>query len=253
MILTWWKNMIRKQIVTIICLLLIPLHLFGNELKLATLEWEPYIYSHSDQGYVAQLVRMAFSDSDYDVELSFFPWARAVRVAKNSDVAGYFPEYYSKKVAENFYFSEPFLAAPLVLFKRKNDIIKYSNLRDLEPYTIAVVRGYVNTVEFDEATYLKKEITTRDLQSFKMLMQGRVDLVVADKYVGYHLISKYMPESLAFIDIIEPPLELKELYLCISKQHPNALGILEAFNNGLLKMRDSGFLDNITQHFFLPK
>lgn len=237
----------------LIVLFLTPFQVFGQELKLATLEWEPYVYSHSDQGYVAQLVKMAFAHSDYEVKLSFFPWARAVRAARYGTFAGYFPEYYSKERAEDFYFSESFPAAPLVLFKRKIDVIKYSTLRDLAPYKIAVVRGYVNTEEFDKATYLKKEKTKSDLQNFKMLMAGRVNLVAADKYVGYYLIKKYLPESLEFIDIIDPPLEMKELYLCVSKKHPDAAKILESFNNGLRNMRDNGFLENLTQRFFLLK
>ena len=245
--------MTRKMFFLLIFLFLTPIQLFGAELKLATLEWEPYIYSHSDQGYVAQLVKMAFANSDYEVKLSFFPWARAVYVARNGTFAGYFPEYYSKKRAEEFHFSESFSAAPLVLFKRKKDVIEYSNLRDLEPYTIAVVRGYVNTEEFDKATYLRKEKTQSDLQSFKMLMGGRVNLVVADKYVGYYLIKSYLPESLEFIDVIEPLLETKKLYLCVSKQHPDAVKILQTFNNGLRNMRDNGFLENLKQRFFLLK
>lgn len=244
--------MTKRTLITLI-LLLIPFQLLGKELKLATLEWEPYIYSHSDQGFVAQLIQKAFAGSDYEVKLAFFPWARAVRVAQSHEFAGYLPEYYSSKIAEDFYFSEPFFATPLVFFKRKKDSINYSNLRDLKPYTIAVVRGYVNTVDFDEATYLNKEITTQDLQGFKMLMLGRVDLVVADKNVGYHLIQSYLPESLEFIDVVEPPLEIKKLYLCISKQHPDAVEILQIFNTGLLKMRTSGFLDDITHHIFSPE
>jgi polar amino acid transport system substrate-binding protein len=242
-----------KQILITILLLSMPGHLLGKELKLATLEWEPYIYSHSDQGCVAQIVKMAFANSEFEAKLSFFPWARAIRVAKSSDFAGYFPEYYSNKIAEKFYFSEPFLKTPLVFFKRKNDIINYSSLRDLEPYTIAVVRGYVNTVEFDDATYLKKEMTTQDLQGFKMLMLGRVDLVVADEYVGYHILKNHLPESFDDIDIVEQPLEIKKLYLCISKQHPEAVQIMQAFNNGLLRMQSNGLLDDITHHFYSPK
>ncbi|MBM9512810.1 substrate-binding periplasmic protein [Desulfogranum marinum] len=242
--------MTRKFVFLLIFFFGVPIQLVCAELKLTTLEWAPYVYNHSDQGYVAQLVKMAFANSNYEVKLSFFPWARALRVASNGTFAGYFPEYYSEQRSEEFYFSESFPAAPLVLFKRKKDVIEYSNLRDLEPYTIAVVTGYVNTEEFDKATYLKKEKTTSDLQNFKMLMAGRVDLVVADKYVGYYLVKNYLPESLQFIDVIDPPLDRKKLYLCVSKKHPDAVMILQAFNNGLYNMRNNGFLENLTQRFF---
>ncbi len=242
--------MSHKFISFLIFLLSIPAYSIGAELRFATLEWEPYIYNHSDQGYAAQVIKMAFANSDYEVDYTFFPWARAIHMAKKNNFAGYFPEYYSKEKTKDFYFSEPFPAAPLVFLKRKTDHIEYSSLQDLKPYSIAVVRGYVNTEEFDEATFLIKEETTSDLQNLKKLIGGRINLVVIDKYVGYYLLKKYLPESLNLIDTVEPPLENKELYLCVSKQHAEALQIVEAFNNGIHTMRKDGSLDRLVQQFF---
>lgn len=244
-------NMLRKLILFLIFLCSIPTQPHGAEVKLATLEWEPYIYKNSDQGYVSQIIKMAFANSEYEIENIFFPWARAVYMAKKSDFAGYYPEYYSKEKTDDFYFSEPFPAAPLVLFKRKTDMIEYSNLQDLRNYSIAVVRGYVNTEEFDRATFLKKEETTSDLQNLKKLVSGRVNLAVIDKYVGYYLMEKYLPEGLSLIDTVTTPLAEKELHLCISKQHPEALKIMAAFNKGLQAMRENGSLEHLTQRFFL--
>lgn len=221
-------------------------------LKLATLEWEPYIGKQlQGQGYVAQLVKLAFANSEYDVQLSFFPWARTVHMADEGEYAGYFPEYYSEAIAENFIFSDPFPGGELTFIKRKGDRISYSTLHDLKHYTIGVVRGYVNTVEFDEAAYLTKEEAKDDLQNLRKLLGNRVDLVVADKYVAFHLMRTYFPGRMAEVEYIDPPLGHKQLYLCISKKHPRAQTILASFNAGLKIIRQDGSLLRLIERSLL--
>lgn len=238
------RSLLRGILVLIACVFLLPHSSMGRTpLKLATLDWEPYIGEKlPGQGYVAQLVELAFANSEYDVELSFFPWARTVHMADEGGYAGYLPEYYSEEVAEDFFFSDPFPGGELTFFKRKSDTISYSTLRDLQPYTIGVVRGYVNTAEFDEATYLKKKEANDDLQNLRKLLGNRIDLIVADKYVALYLLRTYLSESMEDVDYIAPPLDQKQLYLCISKKYPNAQNILASFNDGLKISRQNGSL-----------
>lgn len=240
--------MLRLLLLTVL-LAVYPSSGSGELLKIATLEWEPYISSHSSRGYVDRIVREAFGRANYEVDLQFFPWARTVSMAKSDDFVGYVPEYQSETLEKEFIFSAPFPGGPLVLFKRRADHIRYSSLQDLTPYTIAVVRGYVNTRELDEATFLKKEKTTNDEQSFRMLLAGYVDLVVADKHVGYDILRRTMPDGKGQIDTIEPPLEMKDFFLCVARRHPDAEKIIEAFNQGLYAMKQDGRLDQLYQEF----
>src|SRR5688500_15785549 len=64
--------------------------------RLASLEWEPYIGPRlPDQGYAAALVRAAFADQGMKVEISFYPWARALHLARTGAVDGLMPEYFN--------------------------------------------------------------------------------------------------------------------------------------------------------------
>ncbi|WP_163337459.1 ABC transporter substrate-binding protein [Desulfopila sp. IMCC35008] len=240
-------------VVFIACVLFLPPSSIGQTpLKLTTLEWEPYIGAQlRGQGYVAQLVKLAFATSEYDVKLSFFPWARTIQMARENEYAGYLPEYYSEEVAKDFIFSDPFPGGELSFFKRKDDTINYSSLQDLTPYIIGVVRGYVNTPEFDEATYLTKEEASDDLQNLRKLLGNRVDLIVADRYVVFHLMRTYLSDRTGEVDYIDPPLAQKQLYLCISKNHPNAQAILASFNAGLKIIRQDGSLLRLIEKSFL--
>ncbi|MBA4369803.1 MAG: amino acid ABC transporter substrate-binding protein, partial [Desulfobacterium sp.] len=108
-----------------------------NFLSFATLEWEPYIGKNlPNQGYVAEIVKLAYEKAGYRVEYKFMPWARVVMMTKNGKFDGYLPEYYAEELRENFLVSDPFPGGPLGLFKRKNETIVYKTIQDLKPYKI---------------------------------------------------------------------------------------------------------------------
>lgn len=219
-----------------------------NLITLSTLDWEPYIGQNlPDQGYVASLVREAYKAAGFTVDYKFMPWARAVAMARKGVCDGYLPEYYAESLQKDFFVSDPFPGGPLGLFKRKADAIAFRTLMDLKPYTIGVVRDYINTREFDEATYLHKEVADNDVTNFRMLVGKRLDLVVADKFVGAYLLKKDMPDRAGEVEFMSPILEEKNLYLCISRLTPDAEVKIKAFNEGLRAIRENGKLAALLQ------
>ncbi len=135
------------------------------------------------------------------------------------------------------------------MFKVKGSTITYKELNDLKPYRIGVVRGFVNTAEFDAADYLHKEEVTTNLMNIKKLLAERVDLIVADKFVGFYLLNKYLPHMFGQIESISPPLQDKKLYLCISKKSDNADLKVKIFNKGLKEMHEDGTFDKILEKY----
>lgn len=224
-----------------------------NSVRLVTLEWEPYIGSAlENEGYVAEVARSAFRQSGYSVTIDYMPWARVISQAERADYDGYLPEYYAPELEENYYISEPIPGGPLGFFKRKGEQIVYSRLEDLKLYRFGVVKGYINTEEFDSASYLQVEPVQSDLQNFQKLLRKRIDLVVADKRVGFFVIAKHIPEHLESIEFVHPPLEIKKLYLCISKKTAGAGKKLQAFNKGLKLLDESGQLQKIMAKHGFP-
>lgn len=218
----------------------------AEKIRLSTLNWEPYIGEKlKDHGFVAELVKKAYASKGYEVELTYLPWARVVAMAKNGNFDGYLPEYYSESLKTDFLISNPYPGGPLVFFKRKDTKITFKSLSDLKPYSIGVVRGYLNTIEFDNASFLKKDVVRDDLTNIKKLTAGRIDLMVADKFVGYHLIETQYPKARDKLDVVEPVLEEKQLYLCISKKTPLATKKLNAFNSGLKQLISTGKIHKI--------
>ncbi len=218
----------------------------GKKIVLASLNWEPYIGSNMENnGYVAELVREAFKRKGYDLEIKFMPWARVIKKAKDGSFDGYFPEYFAEELKNNFKVSTPFPGGPLGFYKIRGTEIKFNSIKDLTPYRIGVVRGYVNTKEFDEADYLKKEEVKEDLLNFRKLFKKRLDLVVADKFVGKYVVSKILPTKLQELEFVDPPLENKDLYVCISKKTPNSGEKFKALEEGLKEITADGTVQKI--------
>jgi len=248
----------KKIFVCILFYLLLSQVVFAGEtVTLATLEWEPYIGPNMDQkGYVYEIVAEAYKRSGINVDIRFLPWARAVNTAKTGKRDGLFPEYYDEGRLQDFVFSESFPGGPVGLYKRKDNKISYTvdpqkkqteALKALKQYRFGVVRGYVNTKEFDEATFLTKDAAKSDETNLKKLFKGRIDFIFIDKYVAKHIIVRKYPHFLSELEFMEPPLEVKPLYIAFSKKAKNYQKKLKSFNEGLKKLREEGTLDAIMQ------
>ncbi|MBN2164580.1 MAG: amino acid ABC transporter substrate-binding protein [Pontiellaceae bacterium] len=220
----------------------------AETVKLATLEWEPYVgKSLAANGFTAELTTEALKRGGYDVELTFLPWKRALSMVESGKLDGCFPSYWSKDREETFLFTDKIASGEIVLFKSAGKSITFNTLDDLKPYTIGVVQGYVNSPEFDAAAFLTKQEVTEDLLNFQKLKAGRLDLVVADKYVGMALIQKNMPEMADKIDFLPKALQEKAVHLCVSKKMANGADIVAAFNKGMKELIADGTYDKILE------
>jgi ABC-type amino acid transport substrate-binding protein len=229
--------------------------------RLASLEWEPYIGTRMpDQGYVAALIRAAFADQGLRVEIEFYPWARALHLARTGAVDGLMPEYFNPSREAEFEYSAAFPGGPLVLYKRRGDATAFATdpaqdqdaaLRALKARRFGVVRGYLNTPVFDAATYLTKEEANDDATNLRKLAYGRIDLAVIDRRVAEHVIRTQYPDYAGKVEPMAPALAEIPLYIAFSRKSPRKAAALAAFNRGLAAMRADGRVDALYQRYIL--
>jgi len=215
----------------------------NEKIYLTSLDWPPYSgKSLPDQGASIAVAKAAFKAMDYELIVDFFPWSRAVYLAKEPDskYAGYFPEYYAKDIEQTFIFSAEMGNGPLGFVQNKSKPISWETLDDLSTYAIGTVRDYVNTTEFDlranDGRLTVKPVTS-DLQNIRKLAAERLQLAVIDKNVLSYLLETE-PKLKEFQDKVEfnpKLLEDKSLYVCFRK---GALGqkLTKVFNEGLKKI-----------------
>jgi len=128
----------------------------------------------------------------HTLEVSFYPWSRAVMSAeKQGQYVGYFPEYFYETT--EFVFSDPMGKGPVGLVERVEKPIKWETVEDLKKYTLGIVQDYINTPELDaliEAGEVSVQSVTSDDQNILKVAMGRVDAAVIDPNVFSYLASK---------------------------------------------------------------
>lgn len=237
----------------------LPAQAQAKKVVLNTLDWEPYIGEKlAGKGYVYEIVTEAFKSVGYQVEVRFVPWARAVDEGETGQVDGIFPEYMDEGRLALFVYSASYPGGPLGFLARKDSKItipgdlqkeQTKTLQGMKQYTYGVVRDYINTKEFDNASFLKKDVADNDEQNIRKLQAKRTDLIVVDKFVAQYLIKAKFPQASSELEFLEPPLEVKPLYVLFSKKTPGAEQKVKDFNEGLAKLQKAGTIKAILKKY----
>ncbi|MFN4289768.1 MAG: substrate-binding periplasmic protein [Permianibacter sp.] len=215
----------------------------GKQVKLTSLDWPPYTGpALAENGATAAVVKAAFEAAGYSVQIDFFPWERAVAMAKdpNSGYAGYFPEYYSADIEKDFLFSEPVGNGPLGLAQNKEAPISWNSLDDLTKFKVGVVQGYVNTDAFDANVAAKKqpvEAVTSDAQNLNKVAAKRIPVAIIDQNVMSYLLANdaSLAAAKGKLEFNAKVLEDKKLYICFRKG-PQGEEYAKALAEGLKKI-----------------
>lgn len=248
--------MLRDRLLIIGLLLCIATPLFANErvVRIVNSPWQPYFADElPHHGMVGEIITQAYQSSGFTVQFMQVPWPRAMKWIAIGKADAAATAYYTPARAKLFQFSQPYMTSPVVIFKKKNDFIQWESIRDLMGYDIGIISGNSYSLSFDTADELQKHIFYDETQLLKVLVKGRVDMVLLDKYVGAYLLSKKLPEYLELIDVAPRPLAVNPLHLLFSRQSDNVDAKLEAFNNGLNKIRDNGELARILNKYGFAK
>ncbi|KZZ48080.1 MAG: transporter substrate-binding domain-containing protein [Saccharospirillaceae bacterium] len=232
-----------RILLLIIGFTLSQLVLADKVVKLTSLDWPPYSgKALNEQGASVAVAKAAFAAMGYTLEVDFFPWSRAVSLAKSkgSAYAGYFPEYHSDAVAEEFTYSQPMGSGPLGFVEQSAKPVTWSSLDDLKSYRIGVVQDYVNTTDFDammNSGQLKTEAVISDKNNILKVVNGRLDLAVIDRNVMDYLFKtdKALSGKEGKASFNGKLLEDKKLYICFKKT-PGGAEMAKIFNEGLKKI-----------------
>ena len=105
-----------------------------EQLKLITGENEPYTGpSLPSGGPLTDIVRRAFAESGYDVDIAFLPWKRGYTATLNGEYLGTFPYVRNAEREKEFLFSEPFYVVTRNLY--------YLAKSDINPIALSSLKG----------------------------------------------------------------------------------------------------------------
>ena len=245
-----------------------------RNVKLATLEWEPYVGSEfPKKGFTAEIVKEAFNKAGYKVEIEFHTWSDCLKLGREGKADGIFPAYYSEDRLEHFDYSEAFATSPLGLCKIKTYAVapgtggggyktgysisypmdprvdQTAALEALKQYTFGVVKDYANTPEFDAADFLKKVEARSDEELLRMLFRDEVQLIVIDKFVMQNIVAKKFPWRSGEVQFMEPPLSERRLFVAFSRSAGDSKKRAKDFNAGLQLIKEDMILDRIMRKY----
>ena len=236
-------RMLATALCTLLALLCPPSSWAQDKtVRLTSLDWPPYSGAKlRQQGASIAVAQAAFKTMGYTLVVDFYPWSRAVNLAKDdANYAGYFPEYFAEDIRKDFIFSASMGTGPLGFAERVDEPHPWKSLDDLSKLRVGVVQDYVNTEAFDTRVAQKKiqaDVATSDAKNLLKLAGKRIDLAVVDHNVFNYLLQS-TPElkdartSLRFNDKL---LEDKDLFICF-KKGPEGEKWTKVFNEGLKKI-----------------
>ncbi|NLF51490.1 MAG: amino acid ABC transporter substrate-binding protein [Leptolinea sp.] len=216
--------------------------------RLAAGEWVPYTgETLPGYGCDAQIVTEVFARMGFAVEIEFFPWARAMTLARNGEYDGTLEWDDTPDWREFFYInSEPISPQEWVFFHRKDDLFEWTTLKDLTGKRIGVTSGYIYSNAFSHLTNnesLRFEEASSDEANLKKLLAGRIDIFPMERNVGLSLLQKnFPPDEAAQLTYHSQSLAVFEPYLLLTRTNPENDLLIARFDETFINFRkESGY------------
>ncbi|WP_158006832.1 substrate-binding periplasmic protein [Piscirickettsia litoralis] len=209
-----------------------------EEITIATGEWPPYTsQTLAGLGHTTTIVTRAFAAMGVGVTYQWKPWKRSYILAENLKVDATMPWWSTAERREKFIYSDPIDSSKTVIWYQKNKPIHFSSVQDLKGLKIGGVIGFSYGSEFDQAVKNKLfiyEKTRSVLVTLRKLAAGRLDAFPCSLDVCLSHLKTGSGKSFANeVTYASTPLTERQLYLIVSKKHPNGEQIIKTFNKGL--------------------
>jgi polar amino acid transport system substrate-binding protein len=145
---------------------------------------------------------------------------------------------------ENFLFSEPLFEVLVLAFQDNSRPLQYTSDSDLIGRTFCRPEGYsLHMFDYNGRNWLKDGLI--ELKSprsvadcFNMLVDGDVDAVVLNEFVGRTAITNLNMSDQ--VSSVPRPLSIDALHLLVHKTHPQAQDVLSVLNEGLTNIKTNG-------------
>ncbi len=246
-----------RHLLRVLCLLgmlsvTTPAH--AEKLRLVADIWPPFTDASMDQGGLATaIVKAALERAGFASDFEQVPWARALMGIGDGRYDVLVNAWYNDSRTRIGQFSDGYLTNRIRLLKRKADALRYERLSDLYPHTIAVVRDYAYSTEFDTDHRLQKVPVRSFAVGIGMLAAGRVGMAVEDEYVARWFLQREPETVREQIGFFGKPVSENSLHILVSLKNPQHEQIVAGFDRAIGEMKADGSYARILQQYsFMP-
>ncbi len=222
----------------------------AESIRLTNGEWQPFLSKDvPHHGFASHIVTEAFGLVGVEVEYGFFPWSRAMKLAREGVWGGTAVWGTSEERLQNFHFTDAVVPATYVFFHLKTTAFDWDDYDDLGDLKVGgtVEYHYSDTFAAAEAAGVFRTIRGRsDEVGLKNLLKGRIDVFPGEVMVTYEQIRHTFSELEAALfthhkkSIIDKP-----MFVLLNKDVPGNERMRDLFNNGLRQLKASGRYDQI--------
>ena len=226
-------------------------------------DYPPLIYRGTDgkpAGIFYEIMTKAFHRLDIPLKVEVYPWVRAQKVVADGKADGMVTILTDAR-KPFFLGSDSILLVSEHIFVNRNnprikEIMSIRSLKEIRPFKVVEVIGAGWTKENLKGFNITW-VPNMD-SAFNMLIKGRVDIFMANSFIGIYFIKKKIKEENPFSEdyksIITNPYPLKTIAfrLLVRKDSPFAK-ILEDFNKIIHQMQMDGTIQHILEKVQLPQ
>ena len=221
-----------------------------DTIRLTTGKWQPYTSrSAPHYGFASHIVTEAFALVGVEVEYGFFPWKRAMKLARDGKWDGSAIWYDTEERRADFFYSDPVVPTTMVFFHLKSYQFDWDEFEDLEDVRVGGTSEYSYGTAFDAAEQAGDFRTHRaisDEVGLTNLLKGRIDVFPGEVMVTNEQIrDTFSDEDAALFTHHPKHISKTPLHVILSKKVPGMERMRDRFNEGLGMLQESGRYDQI--------
>lgn len=204
-----------------------------------------------NNGIVTDITLQVFKNANLETSITFLPLEK-LKVDTYRGVYTVAQPITKIEYEEDYLlYSDPLYKVLNVFFVKKNDDFEYTDDKDLKGKKIAITKG-VTIKELSDLEYKGKIelVTALTLEiAFQMLASGEVDMIAAPQLVGLLTLQNMTVVNRDNFRMLDKNIGTEELFLAVSKNHPNGEEIIDKFNKSLNRMKlDDKIEEIINKH-----
>lgn len=212
--------------------------------------WPPFVEEGTPQGISVDIVKESLATQGYELEFKITPWSRALSQVKNGTVDILVATWVTQERKNYLIYSDSYISNKLKFIKRTGDTFEYDGMDSLTNKTVGVVRDYGYGDVFLNATHFKRAASNDIETNLKKLKINRIDLTLEDEFVAKSLIRR-KNLTLSDYEFTKNALSENTLHVTTGSINPRGKEIINAFNKGLIIIKNNGVFDRILSGYGL--
>ena len=223
-------------------------------IELSAFNYPPFYFKEEGriQGIAVDIINEVFQRLELNHRLNMYPLKRALRYLEHGDMDGMMILIKTPEREKYLQYTDPVTSVRGLIWSsaaRDGGAVEFDRFDDLLDYRIGVTRGYSYGKSFD--AFLKKHsqihVVNTDLQNYKMLIAGRVDIFPGNEIVAKGLFRKH-PELRGRLVHARKSFIRWVLHMGISRQS-EFTAIVPNINQQLAKLKANGFIDRTIKKY----